>query len=251
MTNWVKSPEVTVELNHGKGAKAVTGQVRVTVNRPGYAFVGTQAHNNDDAPAVTVRGKDYLVNLHFVQQADGSWAEHPDNRPQSVSPRGLNYRWDAAAAPTIRAAVVAAALAALAEHAPAMAGQAAAAHAAQQLSGSTGLEAKIEELRAQLAELEAQAAQHRATLEANKQHLPKPLTLAEKRANEEIRRARYANRWAARFLAETPEGEAHPEPTDEVMFARFRDTIVAPKVEYYPVIREAIKAQIEALKEGA
>src|SRR5512139_1369182 len=223
MSAWVNTPEVTVNLNHGKGATVVTGQVRIAVTRPGAAFVGTRAHNNDDAPAVTVRGKDYLVNLHFAQQADGSWAEHKDNQTYSVSPRGLNHRWDAAAAPTIRAAIVAAILAALTEHAPALTEKAAATHAAQQLHD---LEPKIEKLRAQLAELEARAAQHRATLEANAEHLPKPLTEAEKAANNEVRKARYASRWAARFLAETPEGETHPEPTDEVMFTRFRDCVV-------------------------
>lgn len=163
MTNWVSTPEITVELHHGKGASVVTGPVRIAYTGNGRAYVNTRAHNNDDAPAVTCRGRDYLVSLHFVQQADGTWAEHADNRGHDVSPRG-SYDYFKAAASTIRAAIVEAIQAAVAEHASADVERAAAhAQAAQRL---VVLEPELAKLREQVAVLEATVAAHRDTLAA-------------------------------------------------------------------------------------
>src|ERR1044072_6021292 len=105
MTNWVATPEKIVELHHGKGKPVVTGPILIAYIGNGRAYAGTRAHDNDDAPAVTCRGRAYLVILHFVQQADGTWADHADNRAHNVSPRGSRDYFKAAA-PTIRAAIV-------------------------------------------------------------------------------------------------------------------------------------------------
>lgn len=167
-TEWVKTPEQTVILDYGTGKSVVTGQVRIAFLGNGNVNVQTRAHRNDDAPAVTYRGKDYLVNLSFVRQADGTVTEHPYNTPQNVSPRRTSDPF-AAAPKTIRAAIVAALRAAIdavtsggysdiAERA------ANHAHAAQRLHS---LEPKRAELAAQLAELDAEIEKHRAALAAN------------------------------------------------------------------------------------
>lgn len=222
MTEWVKTPAITVQLNHGKGANVVTGPVCIAFTGNGNAYVGT----GDVDPVVVVRGKGYDVSLHFVKQADSTWAEHKHNRAQNVSPRGVMDHW-AAAAPTIRAAIIAALVDALAEADTIdVKRQADHANAAQRLHS---LEPDRAELAAKLADLDAEIAQHRAVLAET---APK----ADANAN--------ARKYAARFLAETPEGEAHPEPTGEVLSARFADCTIVPKPELYPAIRE----QIEALK---
>lgn len=168
MTAWIKTPEQIVTLDYGTGKSVVTGRVRIAFIGNGNISVQTQAHVNDDAPAVTYRGKDYLVNLSFVRQADGTLTEHPHNTRQNVSPRRTSDPF-AAAPKTIRAAIVAALRAAIdaatsggysdiAERA------ANHAHAAQRLHS---LEPQRAKLAAQLAELDAEIAQHRANLAAS------------------------------------------------------------------------------------
>jgi len=163
MTQWIATPEQIVELNHGKGANVVTGSVRIAFTGAGRAYVATRAHNNDDAPAVVVRGKSYLVTLHFVRQADGTWTEHKHNSSYNVSPRG-SYDPFKAAAPTIRAAIVAALLNALTEADSGDVERSADhAQAAQQL---VALEPRRVELAAKLAALDAEIAHHQAILAA-------------------------------------------------------------------------------------
>jgi hypothetical protein len=45
---------------------------------------------------------------------------------------------------------------------------------------------------------------------------------------------------AGRFLAETPEGEEHPEPTDEEIAKRMADTIKPITSRLYPAVRREI-----------
>lgn len=164
MTNWVATPEQVVELHHGKGATVVTGPVRIAFTSSTHAYVSTQAHRSDDAPAVTVRGKDYLISLHFVRHADGTWNEHPDNQRHNVSPRGTMDYW-AAAAPTIRAAIVAALTDKVTKAATGgTLREAAYANAAQSLRR---LEPERAALAAKLAELDAEIAQYQVILTSN------------------------------------------------------------------------------------
>lgn len=164
MTNWVTTPEQIVELHHGKGASVVTGPVRIAFTSPTSAYVSTRAHNNDDAPAVTVRGKAYLVGLHFVKHADGTWVEHKNNQRHNVSPRGTRDHW-AAAAPTIRAAIVAALVDEVTKAATGSTlREAAYANAAQNLNR---LEPERAELAAKLAELDAEIGGHQLIMTSN------------------------------------------------------------------------------------
>lgn len=58
-----------------------------------------------------------------------------------------------------------------------------------------------------------------------------------------IAAAKRISGYAAKFLAETPEGEPHPGPTDDEMAARFAWCCRVPTADEYPAIRTAILAQ--------
>jgi hypothetical protein len=197
MTEWIKTPEQTVTLDHGTGKSVVTGQIRIAFLGNGHISVQTQAHRNDDAPAVTYRGKDYLVNLAFIRQADGTVTEHPYNTRQNVSPRRTSDPF-AAAPKTIRAAIVAALRAAI--DAATSGGYSAVAewaanhaHAAQRLHS---LEPKRAELAAQLAELDAEIAKHRAALEVSAPEFPSTARTANGKDLEQHEAARVARKAA-------------------------------------------------------
>ena len=163
-TAWVKTPEVIVDLDCGTGKSVVTGQIRIAFVSATHISVQTMAHRNDDVLAVTYRGKDYLVNLAFTRQPDGSVVEHEYNTPQNVSPRRTSDPF-AAAPKTIRAAIVQALRAAIDATSNGGYTRAAAyASAAQRLHS---LEPQRAELAAELAKLDAEIAQHRAALAAN------------------------------------------------------------------------------------
>lgn len=163
-TAWVKTPEVIVDLDYGTGKSVVTGQIRIAFVSATHISVQTRAHVNDHAPAVTYRGKDYLINLAFTRQPDGTVVEHECNTPQNVSPRRTSNPW-AAAPKTIRAAIVQAIRAAIDATSNGGYTRAAAhASAAQRLHS---LEPQRAELAAQLAALDAEIERYRAALAAN------------------------------------------------------------------------------------
>lgn len=162
MAKWIETPAQTVVLNHGKGANVVTGPVRIAFTGATHAHVST---DGSDAGAVVVRGKKYNVSLHVVKHyPDSTWHEHPDNRAHNVSPRGVMDHW-AAAAPTIRAAIVAAVLDEVTKAATGeVLRQAVYANASQNLDRLVPERAK---LAAKLAELDAEIAAHELLRDSN------------------------------------------------------------------------------------
>lgn len=105
---YVNGPEITVGIADGSG---VTGPVSVVFHTSTRASVGTRGHVNDDAPVVTYRGKEYLANVGVVF-TDGEWrALDTREASPSIHKRDINLRFrDSHAAPTVRAAIIAAAV---------------------------------------------------------------------------------------------------------------------------------------------
>lgn len=100
-TAWLDSPEFTGVTIDNAG---VTGTVRVSFTRGDSAYVSTRAHVNDDAPAVTFRGSDYLVNIHLERDAvTGKWSEHREYSAYAIARRSYS---DKPVAPTIRERIV-------------------------------------------------------------------------------------------------------------------------------------------------
>lgn len=110
---WVKTPELNVEINHGKGASVVTGPVRIAFQGDGTAYITTQgSHNVNDGQHLTIREREFLASVHATRNDDGTWTEY-EPADHDVRPRGMS---GGIAPTTYRAAIVAALLAALAEH---------------------------------------------------------------------------------------------------------------------------------------
>lgn len=106
---WVSAPEMRgVVFAHG----TVSGTVKIAFTDYGRVHVTTDAHVNDNAPAVTYRGTEYLISLHATRNDDGSWSEYQPE-PWDVRKR---HAWpDGYAAKTYRQAIVTALLTVVAE----------------------------------------------------------------------------------------------------------------------------------------
>lgn len=63
MTDWKPFPEETVHLPEGG---KVTGKFEVVWQGNGRCFVRTDAHLNDDKPALNFRGESFLFSAHLV-----------------------------------------------------------------------------------------------------------------------------------------------------------------------------------------
>lgn len=108
---WVRNPQVKISVQHGKGAKVVTGVATLTFVDDRVLFSTDGAHINDNTPAVDFNGESWLVRLSLARDGDGVWALERDAH-QSVTRRAT---WSEAPK-SFRAAIVAAAQAAVTEH---------------------------------------------------------------------------------------------------------------------------------------
>lgn len=80
MTDWIASPVVTLDTK--------LGPVQVTFCGD-YVSARTDAHVNDDKPALTWRGNDYLV--HFFLFEDKDWGVGDDSHHSSIT---LRQNWE-------------------------------------------------------------------------------------------------------------------------------------------------------------
>lgn len=69
MTAWKAYPTEIVHLPEGG---KVTGQFVVTWQGNGRAYVHTDAHVNDDKPAVNFRGESFLVSVHLTTNGESA-----------------------------------------------------------------------------------------------------------------------------------------------------------------------------------
>lgn len=107
---WINGPEISsITFEHGQ----VAGTVRIAFTDYGRVFVSTDAHVNDDAPAVTFRGTEYLISLHATRSDDGSWSEY---QPEPWDIRKRHVWPDGYATPTYRQTIVSALLQVVSEH---------------------------------------------------------------------------------------------------------------------------------------
>lgn len=99
MTDWIASPAVTLNTAYGL--------VRAAFTRSTHVAVSVQAHHNDNLPALTYRGTDYIGMVHlFAGEPGERWAIR-DLSDVSLSKRG-NYGNNADAPRTHRDALVSA-----------------------------------------------------------------------------------------------------------------------------------------------
>ena len=71
MTEFKSYPSVTFHMpEDGK----VTGQAQLILRGNGSVLVRTDAHINDDKPALNYRGESFLFDVDYTRQADGSFA---------------------------------------------------------------------------------------------------------------------------------------------------------------------------------
>lgn len=161
---WVKTPKLVVTVGHGKGKSVVTGRVTISFIGDGIAFVGTDgAHHNDNNPAISFRGTEWLAHEAFTRQPDGTWELTDPRANYGTVQRGL-ARVGSHTPTTHRAAIVEALAATVAQHwTPELDRQATYAHAAQRLHGLLPERAEIV---ATLAELDSRIASLQATLAA-------------------------------------------------------------------------------------
>lgn len=162
MTGWIPYPQVTAALAHGAGKSAITGTLHIAFTGTGTAYVTTAgAHHNDDNPAVTYRGAQWLVGVHLQRGADGVWAETHHSRRGGITRRGRL----ADAPHTYRAAIRDAVIAATAGlWTPELDRAAAYAHAAQRLHAQEGQRAEAARI---LADIDTDIAALRAVMAAN------------------------------------------------------------------------------------
>ncbi len=135
MTEWISSPALkAVAIQHATGASVVSGVIDLRFLRAGRVMADTDAHINDDKPAVDFRGESFLVSIFAVRTEDGSWIADPDRDSHSVKvTRRQNW---SPAPPTFERAIVSAVLATIAAHWTPELGRAGEhAYAAQQLHG--------------------------------------------------------------------------------------------------------------------
>lgn len=90
---WQDNPKVTLQTQYGP--------VEAVWTDAGHVSVHTDAHHNDDLPAITYRGQDYFVHFHLY--AKDNWGEGPEIY-SSVTKRGMSFSHNDAA-PTYRAAI--------------------------------------------------------------------------------------------------------------------------------------------------
>lgn len=154
MTEWIAGPTATVKTKLGPVRLAFTG---LSESGQAHVHVSTQAHHNDDLPALTFRRKEFLVSVHLYASGEG-WTERDERGLHGafISRRGdcgSRCNVSHADAPTIYDALVSACSEAVGafvlEHGEVI-GQARAAQVAQQLNR---LEQEHETLSAQLAEI--------------------------------------------------------------------------------------------------
>lgn len=148
---WVENPVVRTNVEHGKGKSVVRGPVRIAFTDADTAFITTEAHHNDDLPALTFRDTEWLASEHFRRAADGTWAPTNPHSKYGVSRRGSFSSDDTPR--TYRAAIIDAMRAAVeATWTPELARQAAYASAMQALHSALGEQHKA---RTVLAEIDA------------------------------------------------------------------------------------------------
>lgn len=159
---WIKSPEVKASVDHPIGSRRVTGPVRIAFTDENYAFVGTEAHVNDNAPAIVFADTEYLVSVHLDRDPDtGKWSEH-DPRGYEVRSRSVLGK---EAPKTHRMAIVAALIATVEKHwTEDVARQAKYARAAQELYR---IVPTFDELSAKLVNLGEEIARLRKVMEDN------------------------------------------------------------------------------------
>lgn len=117
MSVWVETPELRVPVGKGKGASLVTGRVRIVFNGKGRAYVSTDgAHHNDDAPGITFRDREWLISMHAVRAADGTWAELDPRAGYAVKAGGIDVPYDYVTPKTYRAAIASAMLETVADY---------------------------------------------------------------------------------------------------------------------------------------
>lgn len=111
---WVKTPEVRVTVEHGKGKSVVRGPVRIAFTGARYAHVTTEAHHNDDLPTIVFREKEWLASAHVERSDSGEWVLRDPRATYGISERGvIGYGKDTPR--TYRDAINAALLAAVAK----------------------------------------------------------------------------------------------------------------------------------------
>lgn len=162
MTAWIDSPAVTVTLNAGTGKSVITGTLRIAFTDAGAAFVTTpDGYHNTGSPALRFRDADWIVGLHLVRAADGTWGDYDGRRSGGINRRGQLGD----PPPSYRAALHAAVLHAVAGAWTPEIGRAAAyAHAAQRLHQD---EKERDKAAAALAEIDARITALRAVMAAN------------------------------------------------------------------------------------
>ena len=135
--DWVASPTITVDVEHGSGKSVVTGRLTIVFNGPNTVYVRTDAHHNDDATAITFRDREWLVDGHLTRKADGAWMFSEVRGPWGLSVRERGSVGSTGAPRTFTEAIGAAILATVAAHWTAERGMAGGyARAVQQLKGA-------------------------------------------------------------------------------------------------------------------
>lgn len=164
MSVWVETPELRVPVGKGKGASVVSGPARIAFTGAGRAYISTDgAHHNDDNPAITFRGRDWLVDVHAVRSPDGAWTEHDGRSSWAVKQRGA--MGGKGAPDTFRTAIVSAMLETIADYwTPEIDQLAAYANAAQSIGRA---QEKVAEAARALAEAEEECRAIQADMDAH------------------------------------------------------------------------------------